>query len=99
MRPDALFVNVGRGSAVVEIALAEALRSGHLAGAAIDVTRQEPLPADSPLWDVPRLLISPHSATAPESFWTNLHELLRDNLRRYLAGEPLRNEVDARVGG
>ncbi len=82
-----------------EEALAEALRSGHLAGAAIDVARDEPLPESSPLWDVPRLLISPHSATAPERFWPNLHELFRDNLRRYLTGQPLRNEVDPRVGG
>ncbi len=99
MRPGALFVNVGRGSAVVEDALSAALVSGHLAGAAIDVTREEPLPADSPLWSVPNLLISPHSATAPDQFWPNLHELFRENVRRYLAGEPLRNEVDARVGG
>jgi glyoxylate/hydroxypyruvate reductase len=83
----------------VEEALGEALRSGHLAGAAIDVARQEPLPADSPLWDVPRLLISPHSATSPDRFWSNLHELFRENVTRYLNGEPLLNEVDARVGG
>jgi phosphoglycerate dehydrogenase-like enzyme len=99
MRPGALFVNVGRGSAVVEDAMADALRSGQLGGAAIDVVRGEPLTAESPLWDVPRLLISPHSATAPESFWPNLHALFRDNVKRYLAGEPLRNEVDAHVGG
>jgi phosphoglycerate dehydrogenase-like enzyme len=99
MRPGALFVNVGRGSAVVEPTLIEALQSGHLAGAAIDVARSEPLPADSPLWDAPNLLISPHSATAPAKFWSNLHELFRDNLGRYLRGDPLRNEVDARVGG
>jgi phosphoglycerate dehydrogenase-like enzyme len=99
MRPGALFVNVGRGSAVVEPALIEALQSGHLGGAAIDVARAEPLPADSPLWQAPNLLISPHSATAPQRFWSNLHELFRDNLERYLRGEPLRNEVDARVGG
>ncbi len=99
MRPGALFVNVGRGSAVVEPALIEALTSGQLAGAAIDVARTEPLPPDSPLWAAPNLLISPHSATAPEKFWANLHELFRDNLSRYLRGEPLRNEVDARVGG
>jgi phosphoglycerate dehydrogenase-like enzyme len=99
MRPGALFVNVGRGSAVVEDALAEALVSGHLAGAAIDVVRDEPLTSASPLWDVPNLWISPHSATSPERFWSNLHELLRDNVQRYLAGQPLRNEVDARVGG
>jgi phosphoglycerate dehydrogenase-like enzyme len=99
MRPGALFVNVGRGSAVVEGALTEALCSGQLAGAAIDVVRDEPLTSDSPLWDVPNLWISPHSATAPEHFWSNLHELLRENVRHYLAGEPLRNEVDPRVGG
>jgi phosphoglycerate dehydrogenase-like enzyme len=99
MRPGALFVNVGRGSAVVEEALVEALASGRLAGAAIDVVRDEPLTAESPLWDVPNLWISPHSATSPERFWSNLHELLRENVAHYLAGEPLRNEVDARVGG
>ncbi len=99
MPAGALFVNVGRGSAVDEAALSAALRSGHLAGAAIDVVRDEPLPSESALWDVPNLLISSHSATSPERFWSNLHELLRDNVRRYLAGEPLRNEVDARVGG
>jgi phosphoglycerate dehydrogenase-like enzyme len=99
MRPGALFVNVGRGSAVVDSALIEALESGHLAGAAIDVARTEPLPPDSPLWEAPNLLISPHSATAPAKFWSNLHELFRDNVSRYLRGEPLRNEVDARVGG
>ncbi len=99
MRPGSLFVNVGRGSAVVEPALIEALQSGHLAGAAIDVARSEPLPPQSPLWEAPNLLISPHSATAPAKFWSNLHELFRDNLGRYLRGERLRNEVDARVGG
>ena len=99
MRSGALFVNVGRGSAVVEEALTEALRSGQLAGAAIDVVRDEPLTPDSPLWDVSNLWISPHSATAPERFWSNLHELFRANVRHYLDGEPLRNEVDPRVGG
>lgn len=93
MPSGSLFVNVGRGSAVVEEALIAALSSGRLSGAAIDVAREEPLPADSPLWEVPNLLISPHSATAPDRFWTNLHELIRENLAHYLAGEELRNEV------
>jgi phosphoglycerate dehydrogenase-like enzyme len=93
MRPGAVFVNVGRGSAVVEDDLVAALRSGHLAAAAIDVVRDEPLPSSSPLWDVPNLYISPHSATSPDRFWANLHALFRDNVGRYLAGEPLRNEV------
>jgi phosphoglycerate dehydrogenase-like enzyme len=93
MRPGAVFVNVGRGSAVVEDDLVAALGSGHLAAAAIDVTREEPLPPSSPLWDVRGLYISPHSATSPDRFWANLHALFRDNVARYLAGEPLRNEV------
>lgn len=98
MRPGAVFCNVGRGSAVVEGALVDALASGHLAAAAIDVVRDEPLDGSSPLWDVPNLYISPHSATSPDRFWSNLHELFRDNLGRYLRGEPLRNEVDPRTG-
>jgi phosphoglycerate dehydrogenase-like enzyme len=93
MRPGAVFVNVGRGSAVVEDDLVAALESGQLAAAAIDVVRDEPLPSSSPLWDVPDLYISPHSATSPDRFWANLHALFRDNVGRYLAGEPLRNEV------
>lgn len=98
LRPGAFFVNVGRGSAVVEPALIDALRSGQLAGAALDVVREEPLPSSSPLWDVPGLLISPHSATAVGSYWGNVHALFRDNLRRYLDGRPLRNEVDPTTG-
>jgi phosphoglycerate dehydrogenase-like enzyme len=98
LRPGAFFVNVGRGSAVVEPALLEALSSGQLAGAALDVVREEPLPATSPLWEAPNLFISPHSATAVSSYWGNVHALFRDNLRRYLDGQPLRNEVDPRTG-
>lgn len=98
MRPGAVFCNVGRGSAVVEQALVAALASGHLAAAALDVVRDEPLPETSPLWDVPNLYISPHSATSPDRFWANVHTLFRDNVARYLAGEPLRNEVDPRTG-
>jgi phosphoglycerate dehydrogenase-like enzyme len=78
--------------------LLDALSSGQLAGAALDVVREEPLPASSPLWDVPNLLISPHSATAAGSYWGNVHALFRDNLRRYLDGQPLRNEVNPRTG-
>jgi phosphoglycerate dehydrogenase-like enzyme len=98
LRPGAFFVNVGRGSSVVEPALIDALRNGRLAGAALDVVREEPLPSSSPLWDAPNLLISPHSATAVGSYWGNVHALFRDNLRRYLDGQPLRNEVDPVTG-
>jgi phosphoglycerate dehydrogenase-like enzyme len=91
MPAGAVFVNVGRGSAVVEDDLVAAL-DNHLRAAALDVVRQEPLPADSPLWAVPNLLISPHSAAAPDEHWTNVFALFADNLSRYLHGEPLLNE-------
>jgi phosphoglycerate dehydrogenase-like enzyme len=94
MKPGAFFCNVGRGSLLDEDALVEALRDGHLRGAALDVASQEPLPADHPLWDAPELYLSFHNASAPSALFRNLHRLLRDNLTRYLAGEPLRNEVD-----
>ncbi len=90
----AFFCNVGRGSLVDEPALIDALERGHLGGAALDVASVEPLPADHPLWDAPRLLLSPHSAAAPAALFANLHRLFAANLGRFLAGEPLENEVD-----
>jgi phosphoglycerate dehydrogenase-like enzyme len=92
MRAGSIFVNVGRGSAVDENALVDALGSGHLRAAAIDVVAAEPLAADSPLWDVPNLYISSHCSTSPDRFWSNLYALLRENVRRYLDGDPLINE-------
>lgn len=86
----ALVVNVGRGTTVDEDALVEALRAGRIAGAALDVTRIEPLPADSPLWDAPNLLITPHAAGGRP---VASAALIEDNLRRLLAGEELRNVV------
>jgi phosphoglycerate dehydrogenase-like enzyme len=94
MRAGAVFVNVGRGSAVVEDDLVAAL-SDHLRAAALDVVRQEPLPADSLLWAVSNLFISPHSAAAPDQHWANVFSLFTENLRRYLRGEPLVNEWTA----
>jgi phosphoglycerate dehydrogenase-like enzyme len=94
MPAGAVFVNVGRGSAVVEDDLVAAL-DNHLRAAALDVVRQEPLPADSPLWSVPNLFISPHSAAAPDQHWTNVFALFADNLRRYVDGEPLLNQSTA----
>jgi len=93
MPKGSLFINVGRGSAVDERALSEALSSGHLAGAAIDVASTEPLEASSALWEVPNLLISAHCSTSSDNFWANLHALFRANLQRYLAGESLKNQV------
>jgi phosphoglycerate dehydrogenase-like enzyme len=93
MKPGAFFCNVGRGSLVDELALRDALVSGHLGGAAIDVAVAEPLPSDDPLWDAPNLRISAHCSTVPAAMFPTLHRTFLDNLRRYLAGEPLLNEV------
>lgn len=84
-------VNVGRGDAVDEDALMAALRAGTIGGAALDVTTVEPLPADSPLWDTPNLIITPHAAGGRPLGWA---DLLADNLRALQAGEPLRNVVE-----
>jgi phosphoglycerate dehydrogenase-like enzyme len=64
----------------------------------LDVTRTEPLPADDPLWDAPRLFLSPHAAAAVDRYLENLHDLFRDNVARYVAGDSLRNEVDPALG-
>ena len=95
MKPGAIFANGGRGDLVDEDALVAALESGHLAGAALDVTRTEPLPANSPLWDIPNLLITPHIAGYYhlQATLDNVVALAQANLRRYAAGEPLANVV------
>lgn len=94
MRPGSWFVNVSRGDLVVEAALIEALESGHLAGAAIDVARTEPLPSDDPLWGAPNLLVSPHISTAGANYRRRVVELFVRNFERYVAGEPLDNVID-----
>jgi len=88
--PHAFVVNVGRGSTVDEDALADALTSGGIAGAAVDVTAVEPLPADSDLWDLPNLLITPHAAGGRP---VGADELVAENLAALRAGEQLRNVV------
>lgn len=87
------FVNVGRGSLVDEPSLIDALKAGHLRGAALDVAHAEPLPPDDPLWLAPNLTLSFHCASSPSAMFDNLYRLLADNVRRWLAGEPLHNEV------
>jgi glyoxylate/hydroxypyruvate reductase A len=94
----AAVVNISRGQVIDEDALIEALRSGRLGGAALDVFREEPLPADSPLWDLDNVLISPHSASTVESENATLTALFIENLARYRAGEPLLNRFDADRG-
>ena len=94
----ARFANIGRGPTVDEAALIDSLRSGHLAGAVLDVFEREPLPPDSPLWAMPNVIVSPHiggdEADTPRAF----AEVFLANLRRYLAGQPLENVVDKRLG-
>lgn len=98
MKPDACLINVGRGPLVVEAALAEALRRRQIGGAALDVFDEEPLPANSPLWDLENLLITPHTAGMTEKLWERHYALLAENLRRYLNHEPLLGVVDKKQG-
>ncbi len=94
MRDGTVFCNVGRGAHVDEPALIDALHSGRLRAAVLDVTRIEPLPADDPLWDIPEVYLSPHSSVSLDRYADNVKALALDNLRRFLRGEELRNEVD-----
>lgn len=98
MKQEAFLINVGRGPQVDEPALAEALRNRRIAGAALDVFDKEPLPADSPLWGLENLLITPHTAGLTENLWHRHYELFSENLRRYLRREPLHSAVDKRRG-
>jgi phosphoglycerate dehydrogenase-like enzyme len=98
MKAGSLFANVGRGSLVDEVALIDALQSGHLRAAALDVTRVEPLPPNDPLWDAPNLYLSFHCSTSPKALFRNVHTIFRDNLARFLAGDALPNVVDAERG-
>ena len=90
MKDGALLVNVARGAVVVTDDLVAALHSGRIS-AATDVTEVEPLPADHPLWSAPNLLISPHVGGSSSAMWPRAHRLVRDQLARYAAGEPLAN--------
>ena len=99
MKPDAIFINCGRGSAVDEQALYEALSGGRLAAAAIDVTETEPLPPDSPLWSLENLVITPHVAgTSLKSLRESITDLAVRNLAAWAAGEPPVNAVDMTTG-
>jgi phosphoglycerate dehydrogenase-like enzyme len=99
MRPGATLVNVARGSLVDEAALLEALHSGHLGAAVLDVFDAEPLPENSPLWDAPNLYASAHSSVSVDRYVDDVFDLFEENLRRYVAGEPLRNVVDMEALG
>ena len=94
MKPGAHFINVGRGELVDEDALIAALQSGHLAGAALDVFATEPLSPDSPLWDMDNVIITPHSSAGSSQSGLRSEDIFLKNLARYVAGEPLINEVN-----
>jgi phosphoglycerate dehydrogenase-like enzyme len=98
MKPDSFLINVGRGPQVDEGALASALRRRRIAGAALDVFEQEPLPPDSPLWNLDNLLITPHTAGLTAKLWDRHYDLFSDNLRRYLSRQPLGYVVDKHKG-
>lgn len=97
MKQGSIFINIARGSIVDEIALIKTLQSGHLGGAALDVAEVEPLPSESPLWDMPNVIISPHSASTADTENEKLTEIFCDNLLRYLDGRPLRNVLNKKT--
>ena len=98
MKPTAYLINVGRGETVDTDALIRALREGRLAGAGLDVTDPEPLPPGHPLWTTPNLLLTPHVAAASDQLAARSLLLAQENLRRYVAGEPMLSVVDPRLG-
>jgi phosphoglycerate dehydrogenase-like enzyme len=93
LKPGAILVNIGRGPVLDEDSLIDALRSGRLRGAALDVFATEPLPPDSPLWELDNVILSPHTAAQSIRENERIVELFADNLRRYLAGEELRSRI------
>jgi phosphoglycerate dehydrogenase-like enzyme len=98
MRRGAYLYNVGRGAVVDTEALIAALGAGHLAGAGLDVVDPEPLPPDSPLWAMPNVLITAHSAGATPRYWERAIEIVATNIGRYRAGQQLLNQVDLEAG-
>jgi len=98
MKPTGIIVNIARGGIIDEPALIECLTEGRIAGAGLDVTKVEPLPEDDPLWDTPRLVITPHIAGWSNDRSRSVVRFFCDNLRRYKAGEPLENLVDQQQG-
>jgi phosphoglycerate dehydrogenase-like enzyme len=98
MKPGSYLIDVSRGGVVDQEALIEALEKGQMAGAALDVFSEEPLPADSPLWEMPKVLISPHVAGLSPHYIERAFTLFKENLRRYIAGEELMNKIDLERG-
>jgi phosphoglycerate dehydrogenase-like enzyme len=98
MKPEAYLINVARGTLVDQAALAEALRARTIAGAAIDVAEEEPLPPESPLWNLDNIFITPHVSAVSERMWTRQMDLLMENLERWFDGRELVNQIDLQRG-
>lgn len=98
MRPGAYIVNIGRGEVIDETALIEALKAGKIGGAGLDVFEKEPLPKESPIWDLENVILTPHMSGANRGYMDKACALFADNLRRFTAGHPLLNLVDPALG-
>jgi phosphoglycerate dehydrogenase-like enzyme len=98
MKRGAFLINIGRGKLIDDLAVADALRSGQLGGAALDVFTREPLDPASPFWDLPNVIVTPHMSGAMEDYWTPLVALFAENLRRFERGDTLLNVVDKHAG-
>ena len=98
LKQDAFFIVISRGGIIDEPTLIGMLEEGKLAGAALDVAATEPLPADDPLWDAPNLFITPHSSPSSVQTTSNVRHIMRENLKRFLNGEPLQNTVGIERG-
>jgi len=98
MKPEAVLINVARGTIIDEPALTAALQAGRIAGAVLDVFAHEPLAAQSPLWELSNVLITPHVAANVSDYLPRAIGQFADNVRRFIHGEPLQNQFDRRRG-
>lgn len=98
IKPGAYVIAISRGGILDEEALIEGLRSGRIAGAGLDVTAVEPLPADSPLWDMENVILSPHASALTAEMWEGRRQIFKENLRRFLADEPFLYVCDKQAG-
>ena len=98
MKPDARFLNLGRGESVDERALISSLEQGNIAGAMLDVFNNEPLEPSDPIWDAPNIFISPHTSSYYAEYEEDMANQFLDNFARFKAGKPLKNVVDKDLG-
>ncbi|TXR50543.1 D-2-hydroxyacid dehydrogenase [Phyllobacterium endophyticum] len=98
MKPDAFLVNIARGDVVVEADLVQALQKGTIAGAMLDVFEREPLPIESPLWDMPNVIATPHVAGSPTNYSERVFSIFAENIECFLNGAPMRNVINLKRG-